>query len=257
MLILLPPSESKTGRARGRSVVHEHLSFPELGATRQSVAEAVAEVSAHPDAAATLGVSPNLTAEIARNLVLHTAPATARLARLLRRPLRRARLRHPRQRGQASREPLARRRLGPLRRGAPHRRDRPLPALHGGQPPRRRPARQRVAARAAPRPARPRRPWRRRRLPLQHVCRGVDARGRPRRSLGAGPRARRHPHGQAHPWPGGPGAVPRRAGRPSGAASSPRSSATPSWSTVEQPTEGRTALGHRRHGTAVTSASQR
>lgn len=75
MLILLPPSESKTGRARGRSVVHEHLSFPELGTTRQAVAEAVAKVSAHPDAAATLGVSPNLTAEIARNLVLHTAPA--------------------------------------------------------------------------------------------------------------------------------------------------------------------------------------
>lgn len=75
MLILLPPSESKTGRARGRSVVHEHLSFPELGATRGAVAEAVAKVSAHPDAAATLGVSPNLTAEIARNLVLHTAPA--------------------------------------------------------------------------------------------------------------------------------------------------------------------------------------
>ncbi len=75
MLILLPPSESKSGRARGRSVVHERLSFPELTATRQLVAEAVAEVSAHPDAAHTLGVSPNLTADIARNLVLHTAPA--------------------------------------------------------------------------------------------------------------------------------------------------------------------------------------
>jgi cytoplasmic iron level regulating protein YaaA (DUF328/UPF0246 family) len=75
VLILLPPSESKTGRARGRSVVHEQLSFPELAATRQSVAEAVAVVSAHPDAARTLGVSPNLTTDIARNLVLHTAPA--------------------------------------------------------------------------------------------------------------------------------------------------------------------------------------
>jgi cytoplasmic iron level regulating protein YaaA (DUF328/UPF0246 family) len=75
VLILLPPSESKTGRSRGRSVVHEHLSFPELTDLRAAVATAVAEVSAHPDAAATLGVSPNLTAEIARNLVLHTAPA--------------------------------------------------------------------------------------------------------------------------------------------------------------------------------------
>nr|WP_202881673.1 peroxide stress protein YaaA [Pedococcus badiiscoriae] len=76
-MILLPPSESKTGRTRGRPVVAEHLSFPELAATRQAVAEAVAKVSAHPDAAVTLGVSPNLTAEIARNLVLHTAPAMA------------------------------------------------------------------------------------------------------------------------------------------------------------------------------------
>ena len=75
MLILLPPSESKTGRARGRAVVAESLSFPELAATRQAVAEAVAKVSAHPDAAATLGVSPTLTQEIARNLVLHEAPA--------------------------------------------------------------------------------------------------------------------------------------------------------------------------------------
>ena len=75
MLILLPPSESKTGRTRGRSVAPEHLSFPELAPTRQAVADAVAKVSAHPDAAATLGVSANLTAEIARNLVLHTAPA--------------------------------------------------------------------------------------------------------------------------------------------------------------------------------------
>ena len=75
MLILLPPSESKTGRVRGRSVVAEHLSFPELAPTRRAVAQAVAEVSTHPDAAALLGVSPNLTTEIARNLVLHTAPA--------------------------------------------------------------------------------------------------------------------------------------------------------------------------------------
>ena len=73
MLILLPPSESKTGRARGRALRPERLSFPELADTRQAVAEALAKVSAHPDAASALGVSPNLTAEIARNLVLHTA----------------------------------------------------------------------------------------------------------------------------------------------------------------------------------------
>lgn len=75
VLILLPPSESKTGRSRGLPVRPEQLSFPELTATRQLVAEALAKVSAHEDAAATLGVSPTLTAEIARNLVLRTAPA--------------------------------------------------------------------------------------------------------------------------------------------------------------------------------------
>ena len=75
MLILLPPSESKTGRTRGNAVDHERLSFPGLTDTRKAVAEALADVSGRPDAAEALGVSPNLTEEIARNLVLHTAPA--------------------------------------------------------------------------------------------------------------------------------------------------------------------------------------
>jgi cytoplasmic iron level regulating protein YaaA (DUF328/UPF0246 family) len=77
VLILLPPSESKTGRTRGRAVAHERLSFPQLTATRQSVAEALAAVSARPGAAQALGVSPGLTEEIARNLALHTAPSLA------------------------------------------------------------------------------------------------------------------------------------------------------------------------------------
>jgi cytoplasmic iron level regulating protein YaaA (DUF328/UPF0246 family) len=46
------------------------LSFPELGDTRREVMTALAKLSAHPDAAATLGVSPTLRAEIERNLVL-------------------------------------------------------------------------------------------------------------------------------------------------------------------------------------------
>ena len=75
MLILLPPSESKTGRTRGRPVAHETLSFPELDDTRRAVLEAVAKVSGHPDAAEVLGVSPNLTAEVARNTVLETTPS--------------------------------------------------------------------------------------------------------------------------------------------------------------------------------------
>lgn len=75
MLILLPPSESKTGRARGGATVPERLSFPELTEMRRNVAEALATVSGHPHAAQLLGVSPSLTDEVARNLVLHTAPA--------------------------------------------------------------------------------------------------------------------------------------------------------------------------------------
>ena len=75
MLILLPPSESKTGRSRGRPLDFERLSFPELTQTRRQVAAALAKVSAHPDAPGMLGVSPGLTAEIARNLALETAPS--------------------------------------------------------------------------------------------------------------------------------------------------------------------------------------
>ncbi|MEO6144267.1 MAG: peroxide stress protein YaaA [Dermatophilaceae bacterium] len=75
MLILLPPSETKTGRSRGKPAVPEHVSFPELASTRAAVAAALAQVSAHPDAPALLGVSPNLRADIAHNVRLGSAPA--------------------------------------------------------------------------------------------------------------------------------------------------------------------------------------
>ena len=75
MLILLPPSEGKTGRRRGAPVTHGSLSFPTLTEHRSAVARAVAEVSARPDAAEVLGVSPNLTDEMARNTALSTAPS--------------------------------------------------------------------------------------------------------------------------------------------------------------------------------------
>ncbi|MEE6281138.1 YaaA family protein [Georgenia sunbinii] len=75
MLILLPPSESKTARSRGTATDPGSLSFPELAAQRRELSEALAAVSARPDAAELLGVSPNLVAEIARNTRLSTAPA--------------------------------------------------------------------------------------------------------------------------------------------------------------------------------------
>ncbi|KUG51466.1 hypothetical protein AVL62_08940 [Serinicoccus chungangensis] len=74
MLILLPPSESKQTRTRGSALRPESLSAPALTPARDRVATALAQVSGRPDAARTLGVSPNLTAEIARNTRLRTAP---------------------------------------------------------------------------------------------------------------------------------------------------------------------------------------
>ncbi|UIJ34242.1 YaaA family protein [Allobranchiibius sp. GilTou73] len=76
MLVLLPPSESKRGRSRGAALDLARLSFPALSATRDAVLDALGEVSARPDAATVLGVSPNLTDDIARNARLRTAPAT-------------------------------------------------------------------------------------------------------------------------------------------------------------------------------------
>lgn len=76
VLILLPPSESKSGRRRGRPADPSTWSFPDLADQRGRVAEALARVSQSPDAPRLLGVSPNLLDEIARNLDLDTAPAT-------------------------------------------------------------------------------------------------------------------------------------------------------------------------------------
>lgn len=75
VLILLPPSESKTGRARGKPADLERVSFPELASTRATVAAALAQISAHPDAPTLLGVSANLRADIAHNVRLGSAPA--------------------------------------------------------------------------------------------------------------------------------------------------------------------------------------
>jgi hypothetical protein len=75
VLILLPPSETKTGRTRGRPADPERLSFPELAPTRATVGAALARVSADPDAPALLGVSANLRADIAHNVRLGSAPA--------------------------------------------------------------------------------------------------------------------------------------------------------------------------------------
>lgn len=76
VLILLPPSESKSGRRRGRPSDPQSWSFSDLSGQRARVAAALAEVSQSPDAPTLLGVSPNLLDEIARNLDLRSVPAT-------------------------------------------------------------------------------------------------------------------------------------------------------------------------------------
>ena len=78
MLILLPPSEGKTQRRRGRALDLETLSFPELTSLRAAVIEGAGEISGRLDAHRLLGVSANLVGEVARNTRLHvaaTAPA--------------------------------------------------------------------------------------------------------------------------------------------------------------------------------------
>ena len=75
VIILLPPSETKATRARGRAMDLDSLSNPELNDARRNVINALTAVSARPDAASALNVSPNLTDDIARNTRLTTAPA--------------------------------------------------------------------------------------------------------------------------------------------------------------------------------------
>src|SRR5690606_38381630 len=77
VLILLPPSESKSTRSRGKPADPAALSFRELVAPRRTVAAELAAVSARPDAHEVLGVSPGLAEEVARNTRLDTAPALA------------------------------------------------------------------------------------------------------------------------------------------------------------------------------------
>ena len=79
VLILLPPSESKTAPATGDPVVPAELSFPELASARAELEAHLAEVSARPDALETLGVGPSLADDVARNLALETAPAAPAL----------------------------------------------------------------------------------------------------------------------------------------------------------------------------------
>lgn len=77
MLVLLPPSEGKTSPARGPALDLDALSSPGLTPVREKVLDALAEVSARPDAATVLGVGASLADEVARNTALRDAPTAA------------------------------------------------------------------------------------------------------------------------------------------------------------------------------------
>ncbi len=78
--MLLPPSEGKTPpRARGPLLDLDALSAPGLTPMREKVLDALAAVSASPDALDILGVGPSIADDVARNVALRTAttaPAT-------------------------------------------------------------------------------------------------------------------------------------------------------------------------------------
>ncbi len=75
MLVLLPPSETKASRGRGRPVDLGSLSLPALTPDRERVLEAVGTASARPDAMQVLEVPPSLRAEVERNTRWRTEPA--------------------------------------------------------------------------------------------------------------------------------------------------------------------------------------
>ena len=73
MLILLPPSEGKASEGQGPAV--GELSFPALDRARKRVRTALKRASKRRDALDVLGLTPGLAPELAKNLILDTAPA--------------------------------------------------------------------------------------------------------------------------------------------------------------------------------------
>lgn len=74
MLILLPPSECKSTPRSGKPVDLEALAYPGLTPARREVLDALAAVSARPDAAALLKVPAGAADAVVANAHLATAP---------------------------------------------------------------------------------------------------------------------------------------------------------------------------------------
>ncbi|MEX5298155.1 peroxide stress protein YaaA [Kocuria sp. CPCC 205292] len=80
MLILLPPSETKTAPDAGAPVDPALLSFPKLTAAREQVLAELAATSARDDALELLGVGERLRGEVERNTRLGAEPAAPALS---------------------------------------------------------------------------------------------------------------------------------------------------------------------------------
>ena len=82
MLIVLPPSETKSPDGDGPALELGELSFPQLTATRERVARALAQVSRNPKRAmASLAIGPRQVGELQANLDLLAAPTRPAIER--------------------------------------------------------------------------------------------------------------------------------------------------------------------------------
>ncbi|MFF3223162.1 peroxide stress protein YaaA [Nocardia suismassiliense] len=82
MLVLLPPSETKSDGGTDVPLDLAALSMPQLTAVRERLVDAVTKLATDPDAARTvLGLGKGADSEIARNAALRTSPTRPALER--------------------------------------------------------------------------------------------------------------------------------------------------------------------------------
>jgi cytoplasmic iron level regulating protein YaaA (DUF328/UPF0246 family) len=82
MLVLLPPSETKTDGGDGAPLELDALSFPELNPIRERLVSAVVDLAANvPACLAALGLSERQASEVTRNATLRSSPTMPAISR--------------------------------------------------------------------------------------------------------------------------------------------------------------------------------